>query len=251
LGVETGIRNKIVLLTGGSRGIGLAMAKGFAAEGAHVVITGRNEANLASAVEEIGADAHYVVGNAGDAGHPQEAVSHTIERFGSLDVLVNNAATNPFYGQIIDVDMARFRKTVDVNLIGPLRFAQEAWRQSMRENGGTILNIASIGGFGYSGPVPVYDLTKNGLMHLTRRLAAELGPNVRVNAIAPGLVKTDFAKALWEPRGDDDWPWALARLGAPTDVVGASLFLAGDASAWITGAVLVVDGGALLGGSLI
>jgi NAD(P)-dependent dehydrogenase (short-subunit alcohol dehydrogenase family) len=249
--MDLGLRNRTVLVTGGSRGIGLAMAQGFAAEGANVVITGRNRDDLEAAIATIGGSAAYVAGNAGDAEHPGEAVRQVVERFGRLDVLVNNAATNPFYGRMIDVDLPRFHKTIDVNLAGPLLFTQEAWRQSMQEHGGAVLNIASIGGFGFTGPVPVYDLTKSGLMHLTRRLADELGPGVRVNAIAPGLVKTEFARALWEARDEADWPWTLKRLGTPEDLTGASLFLASDAAAWITGAVLVVDGGALVSGSVI
>jgi NAD(P)-dependent dehydrogenase (short-subunit alcohol dehydrogenase family) len=249
--VDLGLRDKVVLVTGGSRGIGLAMAKAFAEQGAKVMLTARNEASLVAAVRSVPGEADYLTGNAGDPDHPAAAVAATVGRFGGVDVLINNAATNPYFGRMIDVDHIRFRKTFEVNLVGPLGFAQAAWRQRMQEHGGSIINIVSIGGFGHSGPVPVYDLTKSSLIHLTRRLANELGPNVRVNAIAPGLVKTEFARALWEEGGEDDWPWALRRLGMPEDVTGASLFLASDLAAWMTGAILVVDGGAVVGGTMI
>lgn len=249
--VDLGLRDKVVLVTGGSRGIGLAMAKAFSDQGARVMLTARNEASLVAAVEQMPGEAHYLAGNVGDPDHPAAAVAATVDRFGGVDVLINNAATNPYFGQMIDVDRVRFRKTFDVNLVAPLAFVQAAWRQRMQEHGGSIINIVSIGGFGHSGPVPVYDLTKSSLMHLTRRLANELGPRVRVNAIAPGLVKTEFARALWEAGGERDWPWALQRLGMPEDVTGASLFLASDLAAWMTGSILIVDGGAAVGGTMI
>ena len=168
----------------------------------------------------------------------------TIERFGSLDILVNNAATNPHYGRVIDIDLPRFDKTVEVNIRGPLVWTQEAWKQSMAEHGGVVLNISSVGGMMHAGMIGIYDMTKAALIHLTKHLAGELGPNVRVNAIAPGLVKTDFARALWEPAGEEaQRPWPLRRIGQPEDVAGAALYLCSDLASWVTGEVLVVDGG--------
>jgi NAD(P)-dependent dehydrogenase (short-subunit alcohol dehydrogenase family) len=137
---------------------------------------------------------------------------------------------------------------MEVNLRGPLVWAQEAWRQALQAGGGSIVNIASVGGMTHGGPIGIYDVTKAGLIHLTKHLATELGPQVRVNAIAPGLVKTDFARALWQSGPEDSWPWPLKRLGRPEDVADAALFLASEASSWITGQVLVVDGGGSLGG---
>jgi NAD(P)-dependent dehydrogenase (short-subunit alcohol dehydrogenase family) len=187
---------------------------------------------------------------AAHAGHPEEArdcVAATIERFGSLDILVNNAATNPHYGKVIDVDLPRFDKTIEVNLRGPLIWTQEAWKQSMSEDGGVVLNISSVGGLKYASMIGVYDMTKAGLIHLTKHLAWELGPKVRVNAIAPGLVKTDFARALWEPIGEKtELPWPLRRIGQPDDIAGAALYLCSDLASWVTGEVLVVDGGSLV-----
>jgi NAD(P)-dependent dehydrogenase (short-subunit alcohol dehydrogenase family) len=244
------LAGKVALVTGGSRGIGAAIARTLAEHGAKLLITARKQEGLERICGELeGVD--YLVGNTGDPDHAEAAVSAAIARFGSLDILVNNAATNPYYGQLIDVDRARMRKTFEVNLEGPLHFIQAAWRAHMRDHGGVVLNVGSIGAFGYTGPTPVYDLTKASLTHMTRRLAAELGPAVRVNAIAPGLVKTEFARALWENGEEDGWPWPLKRLGTPADVASASLFLVSDMAQWATGAVLVVDGGALISTSAI
>ncbi|HEY5887865.1 MAG TPA: SDR family oxidoreductase, partial [Acidimicrobiales bacterium] len=173
-------------------------------------------------------------------------VAATVERFGRVDILVNNAATNPYQGPTIDVDLSRYDKTFQVNLRGPLVWTQLAHRASMAEHGGSVINIASVGGLSVEPSIGVYNTTKAGIIYLTRTLAAELGPQVRVNAIAPGLVRTDFARALWETHEE-----ALARrlptrrLGEPEDIAGAALFLASDLASWITGHTLVVDGGAL------
>jgi NAD(P)-dependent dehydrogenase (short-subunit alcohol dehydrogenase family) len=215
------------------------------------MLTARKPDDLCEAAESMPGDVAYLAGNVGDREHAVEAVETTLERFGSIDILVNNAATNPYYGRLIDADLGRFRKTVEVNLEGPIGLIQQAWTRHMKEHGGVVLNIASIGGYGYSGPVPIYDLTKAALIHVTRQFANELGPKVRVNALAPGLIRTEFARALWEPAENGQWPWPLQRLGMPDDLTGAALFLTGELSSWITGAVLVVDGGALVSPSLI
>jgi NAD(P)-dependent dehydrogenase (short-subunit alcohol dehydrogenase family) len=161
---------------------------------------------------------------------------------------VNNAATNPYFGATIEIDAPRFDKTIEVNWRGPLMWAQKAWHASMQERGGVIVNIASVGGMSVEPTIGVYNGTKAALLHLTRTLAAELAPGVRVNAIAPGLVKTDMARALWEPNEEAiARHMPLRRLGEPTDIADAAVFLAGDAAKWITGTTLVVDGGAMLG----
>ncbi len=160
---------------------------------------------------------------------------------------MNNAATNPYMGPSIDIDLDRYDKTLHVNLRGPLVWTQLAWNRSMRERGGSVINIASVGGFGVEPSIGIYNTTKAALIYLTRTLAAELAPGVRVNAIAPGLVKTDMARALWEPNEEllaKRMP--LRRLGEPDDIGKAALFFASDLSSWITGHTLVVDGGALV-----
>jgi len=246
--MEISLEGKVALVTGASRGIGKAIARGYADAGASVLLSSRKLDALESAAAEIGGDIDVMVANAGDPSQAEAAVAHCIERFGGLDILVNNAATNPYFGAAIDIDLDRYDKTFDVNLRGPLVWTQEAWRQSMRERGGSVLNIASVGGFLLEPGIGIYNTTKAALIHLTKTLAGELAPTVRVNAIAPGLVKTDMARALWEPAEERiAASMPLARLGEPDDIAHAALFLASDLASWVTGHTLVVDGGALLG----
>jgi NAD(P)-dependent dehydrogenase (short-subunit alcohol dehydrogenase family) len=179
-------------------------------------------------------------------------VAATVDQLGALDILVNNAATNPSMGATIDADLGAWDKTFQVNVRGTFVWSQLAWRAWMREHGGSIINLSSIGGLRGDAAIGVYNTTKAAIVHLTRILAVELGPGVRVNAIAPGLVKTDFARALWEPAGDavaEGLP--LRRLGTPEDIAHAARFLAGPGASWITGHTLVVDGGALAGATPI
>ena len=254
--MDVRLDGKVALITGASRGIGAAMAAEFVAAGAKVMISSRKEAALvetAAAIESrfgdsVG-DAQVAVFEA-NAGNPEAAeacVSATIERFGRLDILVNNAATNPYMGKMIEIDLPRLDKTYDVNLRGAFVWAQQAWKQSMAEHGGNIINISSIGGLSVETSIGHYNVTKAALLHLTRSLAKELAPGVRVNALCPGLVKTDMARALWES-GEDaiSQMIPLHRLGEPEDIARAALCLASDASSWITGTCIVVDGGMLL-----
>jgi NAD(P)-dependent dehydrogenase (short-subunit alcohol dehydrogenase family) len=246
--VEISLDGKVALVTGASRGIGKAIARAYADAGASVLLSSRKLADLEAAAAEIGGDVDVVVANAGDPAQAEAAVERCIERFGRLDILVNNAATNPYFGPTIDIDLPRYDKTWEVNLRGAFVWTQLAWRRSMEEHGGSVVNIASVGGLSVEPTIGIYNATKAALLHLTRTLAAELAPGVRVNAIAPGLVKTDMARALWEPneaRLGASMP--LGRLGEPTDIAGAALFLASDLASWITGHTMVVDGGALLG----
>ena len=241
------LTGRVALVTGASKGIGAGIARLLSESGASVMLSSRKIESLEETAAQIGGDTAVFAAHAGRLEDAQACVAATIERFGGLDILVNNAATNPYYGRAIDIDLPRFDKTVEVNLRGPLVWTQEAWKQAMSERGGSVINISSIGGLQHSGPIGIYDTTKAALMHLTRHLASELGPKVRVNAIAPGLVKTDFARALWEPGGEDAVrPWPLQRLGDPSDIAGAVLYLCSDLASWVTGEVLVVDGGALL-----
>jgi NAD(P)-dependent dehydrogenase (short-subunit alcohol dehydrogenase family) len=210
------------------------------------MLSSRKIDSLRATAETIDGETAVYAAHVADPDQAHACVAATIERFGRLDILVNNAAANPYYGRSIDIDLARFDKTLEVNLRGPFIWIQEAWRQAMAEGGGCIINISSVGGLKFSGPIGIYDMTKAALIHMTKHLASELGPDVRVNAIAPGLVKTDFARALWEPHVEQGrWDWPLARLGEPLDIARAALYLASDLSTWVTGAVLVVDGGAM------
>jgi NAD(P)-dependent dehydrogenase (short-subunit alcohol dehydrogenase family) len=238
---------QVALVTGASRGIGKAIATVLAESGAQVVLSSRKQDALEAAAAEIDGETSVFAANAGDPDQAAAAVAHAIDTFGRVDVLVNNAATNPYMGPSIDIDLPRYDKTWDVNLRGPLVWTQECWKAWMRSHGGTVVNIASIGGMSVEPSIGIYNTTKAALIHLTKVLAADLSPGVRVNGIAPGLVKTDMARALWEPAEEQiSRRTPLARLGEPEDIAHAALFLASELSSWMTGHTLVVDGGALI-----
>ncbi|MBM3662003.1 MAG: SDR family oxidoreductase [Actinobacteria bacterium] len=242
--------NKVALVTGASRGIGQAIAAAYAAAGASVMLSSRKAEALDEAVRAIGSTGGELatfVANAGDPEAAAACVAATVERFGALDILVNNAATSPYMGPMIDIDLPRLDKTYDVNLRGAFVWTQEAWRQSMSDRGGVVINISSIGGMSVETSIGHYNVTKAALIHLTRSLAADLAPGVRVVALCPGLVKTDMARALWERNEDAVAQMVpLKRLGEPSDIADAAVFLASDSASWITGTTLVVDGGMLL-----
>jgi len=245
--VELSLAGRTALITGGSRGIGKEIAAAFASAGAKVMISSRKADALAEAIATMDGEVDFCVANAGDPNGAEQCVARTVERFGSLDILVNNAATNPYMGALIDVDPPRAEKTVQVNQMGVLWWSQCAWRSWMNQHGGCILNIASVGGMSVEPGLGIYNVTKAAVIQMTKQLAYELAPTVRVNAIAPGLIKTRFAQALWEGAEStiaERLP--LRRLGEVNDVAGAALFLASESASWITGAVLVVDGGTLV-----
>jgi NAD(P)-dependent dehydrogenase (short-subunit alcohol dehydrogenase family) len=248
--MELRLDGKTALVTGASRGIGEAIARTFVEAGANVMLSSRKQDALEQVAKEIGAPEQTAV-HAAHAGEPDQAeacVQATLDAFGAVDILVNNAATNPYMGPAIDIDEGRYDKTFQVNLRGPFFWIQKAWQLAMKEKGGSVINIASIGGMQYGGHIGVYDNTKAALIHLTGHFAAELSPKVRVNGIAPGLVKTDFARALWEPAEEQVAKrMPLRRLGVPQDIANGALFLASDAASWMTGHVLVIDGGAMVG----
>ncbi len=251
--MELRLDGKTALVTGASRGIGQAIALSFASAGASVMISSRNAdaltesaALITAATGDRAGEVDWRVANAGDPDQAADCVAATVERFGAVDILVNNAATNPYYGPIIEIDTPRADKTVRVNQTGYLEWAQAAWRLGMSDRGGAILNLSSIGGLSVEGGIGWYNVTKAAVIHLTRQLAGELGPQVRVNALAPGLVKTEFARALWEPAEESiARRLPLRRLGEPADIAASALFLCSDAASWITGHTLVIDGGAL------
>jgi NAD(P)-dependent dehydrogenase (short-subunit alcohol dehydrogenase family) len=244
------LAGKVAVVTGASRGIGRAIAEAFVSEGASVMISSRRASSLARVAEEIGSDAvAWFEANAGDAAAALACVEAAVTRFGSVDILVNNAATSPYFGPMIDIDVPRATKMVGVNALGPLMWTQSAWRCGMRESGGSVINIASVGGYTVEPDIGFYNVTKAALLHVTRQLAAELGPAVRVNGIAPGLVKTDMARALWE--GNEETIAArlpLQRLGTVGDIANVAVFLASERAAWITGHTIVVDGGSMVDG---
>jgi NAD(P)-dependent dehydrogenase (short-subunit alcohol dehydrogenase family) len=240
--------NKVAVVTGGSKGIGRGIAETFAASGAQVVIVSRKADQLEAAAREIGNGCDWIAANVGEPDQAERCLNEVLARHGSIDVLINNAAANPYAGPVIDVDLPRWNKTFQVNVTAPLVWTQLAWNLWMREHGGSVVNISSVGGFTTSLILGVYDVTKAALIHLTKQLASELGPGTRVNCVAPGLIKTDFARVLWEgKRGAEvaaEYP--LKRLGEPSDIAAACTFLATDASSWITGQTIVCDGGGLI-----
>ena len=246
--MEESLRDQVALVTGASRGIGLAIAQKFVRAGARVVLSSRSEENLAVAMSTFGNDdrerVHAVVGNVGSPLDATRVVGATIERFGALDVLVNNAGTNPYFGPLVDIDAGRLLKTYEVNQSSVVTHTAAAWHAWMREHGGVILNIASIGGLGPEPGTGWYNVTKAAVIHLTKQFAFELAPGVRVNAIAPGLVRTELARGLWEDHeAQVVMHIPLRRLGEPEDIASVALMLVSEAGSWITGQTIVVDGG--------
>ena len=248
--MEASVEGKVGLVTGASRGIGLATALELLRSGAAgVTITSRKPENIESAAAELvssGVEPGRVLALAARSDSEEsadDALGQTVERFGSCDILINNAGTNPSAGQLMDVDLGALDKTWAVNLRAPLLWVRAAYRASMAEHGGAVVNVASIGGL-RAGPVTgAYNISKAGLVHMTRQLAFELAPRIRVNAVAPAVVKTRLSEMLWadEPAAARMHP--LGRLGTPEDVARAIVFLASDAADWMTGVILPVDGG--------
>ncbi|MEV4438718.1 SDR family oxidoreductase [Streptomyces sp. NPDC049577] len=239
---------RVALITGASRGIGYGIAEALIARGDRVVITGRNEDALREAADKLGADRVLTVaGKAHDEAHQAEAVERALETFGRLDHLVNNAGTNPVFGPLAEVDLGVARKVFETNVVSALGFAQQVWKAWQKENGGAILNIASVAGLAPSPFVGAYGMSKAAMINLTLQLAHEMAPGVRVNALAPAVVKTKFAAALYEGRETEATAsYPLGRLGVPEDIGGAAAFLLSDAAGWITGQTLVLDGGLFL-----
>ncbi len=245
--MELELNGKTALITGASRGIGLSIAARFLEAGANVMLSSRTADDLAEAaasLETEGAPKRVAwrAAHVGNGDQAQDCVAETIGRFGALDILVNNAGTNPYFGPMIDIDLVRAQKTFEVNQLAVLMWSSYAVKAGL---GGSIINVASIGGLSVEPGIGWYNVTKAAVLHITRQLAFELAPDIRVNALAPGLVKTKLARALWEGSGEKriSAHIPLRRLGVPDDIATAALFLASDAASWITGQTLIVDGG--------
>ncbi|MGY1840074.1 MULTISPECIES: SDR family oxidoreductase [unclassified Modestobacter] len=244
---------RTALVTGASRGIGLGIARALVDRGARVVLTARKPDALAEAVEALGGPekAVAVAGNAGDAEHRAAAVRTAVDTFGSLDVLVGNVGINPVYGPLMDAPLDAVRKILDTNVVASLGLVQEAWRAWMAEHGGSVLLVASVAGLKSSEGIAAYGVSKAALINLTTQLAVELGPKVRVNAVAPAVVKTRFAEALFTGREEQvTAQYPVGRLGVPADVGEAAAYLLSDEAGWVTGQTMVLDGGALSRGPI-
>ena len=241
---------RVALITGASRGIGLAIAQRLVAEGARVCLTARKAEPLAEAAAGLGEPdvAIWAAGSSDDPEHRQRAISDTMAAFGRLDVLVNNSGINPVYGPLLQLDEAAARKIFEVNVLATLAWTKLACQAWLSEHGGAVVNVASIAGLHATPGIGFYGVTKAALINLTQQLAAELAPAVRVNAVAPAVVKTKFAEALYA--ADEDAAAArylLKRLGEPADVAAAVAYLGSADAGWVTGQTLVLDGG-LVGG---
>jgi NAD(P)-dependent dehydrogenase (short-subunit alcohol dehydrogenase family) len=253
----TDLTGRAALVTGASRGIGLAVAAELLSRGASVTITARKPDELSAAADKLvsdaaGGDAGRVLalpGNSGSEESRAEAVAKTVERFGSLGILINNTGVNPTYGPLMDADLGAVRKIFEINVVAALGFLQLAYKAWMAEHGGVVVNVASTAGLRSTGMIAAYGASKAALIRLTEELAAQLGPGIRVNAIAPSVVKTKFATALYE-RGEEKVAAAypMKRLGTPEDIASLVGFLVSDQASWITGETVRIDGGVLATG---
>ncbi len=244
------LTNKVALITGASKGIGLAIARAFAEAGAKIVISSRNQANLdveAAQLTEQGLEVTALAAHIGDFPSMTTLVEQTIKIYGGIDILVNNAAANPVFGAVMDTDSGAYDKIMQVNVKGPFELTRLVQKSMAARGGGSIINISSIGGLSPEPMVGIYSVSKAALISLTKVVAKELGSqNIRANAICPGLIKTKFSEALWKNEKiltNIMRHQPISKIGEPEDISGLALFLASEASSYCTGGVYTADGG--------
>jgi NAD(P)-dependent dehydrogenase (short-subunit alcohol dehydrogenase family) len=247
------LTGKVAIVTGASKGIGLAIAHGLGQQGASVVVSSRNEDTIEAAavqLREAGLAATGVSAHMGDHEQIEALVAAALDKYGGIDVVVNNAATNPVYGPLLETDARAFDKIIDVNVRGPLELAKLAHPHMVRRGGGSVINVSSIDGVSPDSGLGLYSMSKAALINLTKTMALEWGRDgVRVNAIVPGLIKTKFSSALWSDDGRMREFLArvpLGRMGQPEEIAPMAVFLASSASSYCTGAVFAADGGSLI-----
>ena len=251
------LTGKVALVTGASRGIGEAIASTYAAAGAKVVITSRKQENLDVVADKIRSDGGNVLAiaaNTGDSAAIQELMKRVNEEFGGVDILVNNAATNPHFGPILTSEETAWDKTFDINLKGYFRMAKACVESMKNRGGGKIINMSSVAGKKPQPGMGVYCLTKAAVIMLTEILAVELASdNIQVNAIAPGFIKTRFSQAIWDNEKFSEQVTKSIpqkRFATVEELLGIALYLASDASSYTTGSTFVVDGGMLVGDTI-
>ena len=244
------LNNKTAIVSGGSKGIGKAIATKLAQAGANVVICSRKKENLDSAVNEAESNGLTLIPiecNTSNNESIQSVVDHTLEKFNGVDILVNNAAANPYYGPILNSEDSHWDKIFDVNVKGYFNFAKACSKTMIANNSGKIINVASIAAKTPLESLGVYNISKAAVVMLTKVLAKELGEyNINVNTLAPGLIKTDFSKALWENEDTHNKivkSIPQGKMGSPDDISGMALYLASEASDFVTGSIFTVDGG--------
>jgi NAD(P)-dependent dehydrogenase (short-subunit alcohol dehydrogenase family) len=252
--IDFSLKDKVAIVTGASKGIGKAIALGFSKAGARVTVSSRKidaVSQVAQEIEGLGGKALPIEAHMGYADQVVNLVRQTVEKWGRIDIAVNNAATNPHFGPLLTADESQLDKILDVNLKGYFRLCRQVFPHMKDQGGGKIINVASVAGLRPGFNMGAYSISKAGILMLTQVLARELGEyNIQVNAIAPGLIRTKFSRVLWESEDvlrmqEEATP--LGRIGEPEDVVGAALYLASSASDYVTGTVIVVDGGSLVG----
>jgi len=241
---------KVALVTGASKGIGEAMARGLAEFGAKVVLSSRKQEAVDAVAEEFKANCLEATGMAANMGNIddiQSLVDQTVEVYGGLDIVINNAAANPVFGPIQNTDERAFDKIIDVNLKGPFELCKKAYPIMKQRGGGSIIHISSIGGLTPEAGIGIYSVSKAAIISMTKAMAQDWGAdNIRINAICPGLIKTKFSEALWNDESSLDRfvnRIPLGRIGEPADITGLAVYLASAASAYCSGGVYMVDGG--------